>query len=70
VEHKTGTSGEEQGIAAATNDIGLITLPDGERLAVAVFLSDSTADDAGRDRAIARASLAIYQAAASGAASR
>ena len=63
VAHKTGTSDTVQGVSAATNDIGLITLPDGERLAVAVFLSDSTADDAGRDRAIARASLAIYQAA-------
>ncbi len=63
IAHKTGTSGTEQGISAATNDIGLITLPDGERIAVAVFLSDSTAADAGRDRAIARASRAIYDAA-------
>ncbi|WP_419807160.1 class A beta-lactamase [Terriglobus sp.] len=67
VAHKTGSSGMENGLAAATNDIGLVTLPDGERLAVAVFLTDSTADDAGRDRAIARASLAIYQAAIAGA---
>lgn len=64
VAHKTGTSGSEQGVSAATNDIGLITLPDGERLAVAIFLTDSTADDAARDRTIARASLAIYNAAA------
>ncbi len=63
VAHKTGTSGTEHGVSAATNDIGLITLPDGERLAIAVFLTDATADDSGRDRAIARAALAIYQAA-------
>lgn len=63
VEHKTGTSDTQNGVSAATNDIGLITLPNGERLAVAVFLTDSVADDATRDRAIAKASLAIYQAA-------
>ena len=63
VAHKTGTSDTENGVSAATNDIGLITLPDGSRLAVAVFLTDSRADDAGRDRAIAQASLAVYNAA-------
>ena len=63
VPHKTGTSDTEHGVSAATNDIGLITLPDGERLAVAVFLTDSTLDDAGRDHAISGAALAIYQAA-------
>lgn len=63
VAHKTGTSGEENGLAAATNDIGLVTLPDGQQLAVAVFLTDSHADDSGRDRAIARAAQAIYNAA-------
>ncbi|GAA3746599.1 class A beta-lactamase [Terriglobus aquaticus] len=70
VAHKTGTSGMENGIAAATNDIGLVTLPDGERLAIAIFLSDSTADDATRDRAIGRAALAIFQAATSAKAGR
>ncbi len=45
VAHKTGTSGTANGIAAATNDIGLVTLPDGGTLAVAVFGSDSPAPD-------------------------
>jgi len=37
VAHKTGTSGSSKGVTAATNDIGLITLPDGRHLAIAVF---------------------------------
>src|SRR5262245_48646495 len=32
VAHKTGTSGTEKGISAATNDIGIITLPGGQHL--------------------------------------
>jgi beta-lactamase class A len=58
--HKPGTSGEHGGIAAATNDIGLITLPDGRRLAVAVFVTDARAGDATRDAVIARIGRAIY----------
>jgi hypothetical protein len=33
--HKTGTSGVHGGLAPANNDIGLIELPDGRRLAIA-----------------------------------
>ena len=61
--HKPGTSGMDHGLAAATNDIGLITLPDGRRLAIAVFVTDSTADDATRDAVIARIARAAYDAA-------
>ena len=61
VAHKTGTSGTERGVTAATNDIGLITLPDGRHLAVAVFLTDSRADDAVRDRVIARVARAAWE---------
>jgi beta-lactamase class A len=57
VMHKPGTSG------TATNDIGLITLPDGRRLAIAVFVTDSTADEATRDAVIARIARAAYDAA-------
>jgi beta-lactamase class A len=58
--HKTGSSGEYRGKAAATNDIGLITLPDGHRLAVAVLVTDARADAATRDRVIARIGRAAY----------
>lgn len=39
--HKTGASGvNKDGIMAAFNDIGIITLPNGQHLAIAVFVSD------------------------------
>jgi beta-lactamase class A len=63
VAHKSGGSDVDNGIAAATNDIGLITLPDGRRLAVAVFVTDSTADEATRFRIIARIGRAVYDSA-------
>jgi beta-lactamase class A len=62
VAHKTGTSDVVNGLAAATNDIGLITLPDGRQLAIAVFITNSTADSATRDRVIARIAKAAYDA--------
>lgn len=42
VAHKTGTSDtNEQGITAAVNDIGIVTLPNGEHFAISVFVSNS-----------------------------
>ncbi len=61
VMHKSGTSGTDKGVTHATNDIGLITLPDGRRLALAVFVTDSTADEATRDAVIARIAKAAYE---------
>ena len=54
VAHKTGTSGTEKGITAATNDIGIVTLPNGKHLAIAVFVSDSGADEITREATIAK----------------
>jgi beta-lactamase class A len=60
VAHKTGTSGtSSRGITAATNDIGLITLPNGRHLAIAVFVSDSPADLITRETVIAKIAKAI-----------
>lgn len=60
VAHKTGTSGTQNGITAATNDIGIITLPNGRHLAIAVFVSDSPADEATREGVIAKIARAIW----------
>jgi len=60
VAHKTGSSGSRNGVSAATNDIGIITLPDGPHLAVAVFLRDSKANEKARDAAIARVARAAW----------
>jgi beta-lactamase class A len=62
VAHKSGSSDVVGGVAAATNDIGLIPLPDGRRIAIAVFVRDSTADQATRERVIARIARAVYDA--------
>jgi beta-lactamase class A len=63
VAHKSGTSGVDNGVAHATNDIGLIALPDGRQLAIAVFVTDSTADHATRERVISRIARVAYDAA-------
>ena len=63
VMHKSGTSGSGNGVAYATNDIGLIALPNGRRLAIAIFVTDAAADDATRDTVIARIAKAAYDAA-------
>ena len=60
VAHKTGTSGSRSGITAATNDIGIIYLPNGKHLAIAVFVADSRADDKTRDSVIARIAKAAW----------
>ena len=60
VAHKTGTSGTSNGLARATNDVGLITLPDGRHLAVAVFVSDSKATEEVREGIIAQIARAAY----------
>jgi len=65
VAHKTGTGGTQNGITSATNDIGIITLPDGRHLAVAAFVSDSAANDNTRDAVIARLAKAAWDSAQS-----
>jgi beta-lactamase class A len=59
VAHKTGTSGTHDGLTRATNDAGLITLPDGRHLALAVFVSDSHAG-AEREQTIAKIARAAW----------
>ncbi len=54
VAHKTGTSGTNaQNIMAATNDIGIVNLPDGKHFSIAVFVSDSKDNDSLNSRTIA-----------------
>jgi beta-lactamase class A len=60
VAHKTGTSGTRNGITAATNDIGIITLDNGNHIAIAVYVADSPADEKTREGVIARISKAAW----------
>jgi len=63
VAHKTGTSGTVKGLNGATNDVGVIFLPNGAgQLAVAVYIKGSTRDGNARDRIIARIARAAFDA--------
>jgi beta-lactamase class A len=62
VAHKTGTSGTRNGVSAATNNVGIITLPNGRHVAIAVFVSDSRADEATREGVIAKVARAVWDA--------
>ena len=60
VAHKTGTSSTVNGVTAATNDVGLVTLPNGRHMAIAVFVSDSGANNAVREEVIAKVAKAAW----------
>lgn len=60
VAHKTGTSRTVGGITRATNDVGLVRLPNGKHFAIAVFLSDTKAADQTREEVIAKIARAAW----------
>ncbi|MEP7233819.1 MAG: class A beta-lactamase, subclass A2 [Ignavibacteriota bacterium] len=61
VAHKTGTSNTNKaGVNAATNDVGIITLPNGEHLALVVYISMSKLDLAARESVIAQIARASW----------
>lgn len=61
--HKTGTGRTDLGVTPAVNDIGIVTLPDGRKYAVAVFLSGSTLDEDAREAILADVARAIVRGA-------
>jgi beta-lactamase class A len=61
VAHKTGTSNTNPDrLTPATNDAGIITLPNGHRLCLTVFIVDSRADENTREGTIARIARLAY----------
>ena len=61
VAHRTGTSATNaQGLSPALNDVGVMLLPNGQHVALAVFVADSYADTAARERVIATIAKAVY----------
>jgi beta-lactamase class A len=60
VAHKSGSSRTQDGKTDATNDVGLISLPNGNRIAIAVFVHDSPADERTREETIANLARAAY----------
>lgn len=64
VAHKTGTGGTVDGITSAANDVGVLTTPDGGRIAVAVFVTGTSEADKDQDAlmaSLARAVVKNYQ---------
>ena len=61
VAHRTGTSGTNaEGLSPALNDAGVITLPNGQHVALTVFVADSHADTTSRELLIATIASAVY----------
>lgn len=61
VAHKTGSSGKnEKGITAASNDIGIVTLPNGNHFAIAVFISNSRKTEETNERIISDITKAAW----------
>jgi beta-lactamase class A len=61
VAHKTGTGPTVTELNGATNDAGVILLPEGAgQLAIAVYVKGSTRDQATRERVIARIAKAAF----------
>ncbi len=61
VAHKTGASGKsEKGITAASNDVGIVTLPDGRQFAIAVFVSDSLETEEENEKIISSMAKAVW----------
>jgi len=58
--HKTGTARTYDGLTRATNDVGIITLPDGTHLAISIFISDSYDSQEKREMTIASAARVAY----------
>ncbi len=62
VAHKTGTGEDLGGFNMATNDVGIVWLPDGTHVSIAVLTSGCTGDLAEREGTIAKAAKAAYDA--------
>lgn len=61
VAHKTGTSNTNHaGLRAAVNDLGIITLPDGKHIAIAVFVSNSTEKFENDEHIIAQIAKTVF----------
>jgi beta-lactamase class A len=49
-------------LTEATNDAGIVTFPDGRRIVLVAFLTESPADDATRAGVLAKVARTVYEA--------
>jgi beta-lactamase class A len=61
--HKTGTSATDLGMTMVVNDIGIVTLKDGRRYAVVMFMVGSTQDEVTQDKVFSDVMRVIVRAA-------
>lgn len=62
--HKTGTSQTWKGVNGVTNDVGMLTAPDGRQYAVAVFIAESRRPPKERAALMAEVARAVASSAA------
>jgi len=61
VADKTGSSGaNKQGVTSATNDVGIVTLPDGQHFAITVFVAASKENNDTNEQIIASVAKAAW----------
>lgn len=59
--HKTGHSGHnKEGVSAATNDVGIMILPNGQRVAFAIFITNSKEPHSVNANVIADIAVVLY----------
>ena len=61
VAHKTGSSGTKEGLTAGVIDVGIIILPNGKHVALAVFVNDAYAEYDVLENVIARIAKEVYE---------
>ncbi len=59
VAHKTGLSDTKDGIRPANNDVGILELPGGKKIAIAVFIADSKQSQEESDKVVAEIAKTI-----------
>jgi beta-lactamase class A len=62
VARKTGTGGVSEGVTVAVNDVGVIRLPNGDDVAIAVLIGESHEPVRRTDRMIARVARTVFDA--------
>ena len=62
VARKTGTGGTWQGVTVAINDVGVIRLPNGEDVAIAVLVGEPRGSVRRAEKLIARVARAVFEA--------
>jgi hypothetical protein len=62
VARKTGTGGTWRGVTVAINDVGVMRLPSGDDVALAVLIAEPRGPVERAERVIARAARAVFDA--------